>query len=186
MSGYLQTELTAGLLANTLKEDFTNMTTETSGDAFDAAKKKADRDDETAKSAERKVLDKVSDAQDKLGELTPVPTGDFSAVSSPSDLRKRLDWGEPGLTIVDVRSREAFNEERIMGAIPGFDDETMELLVGSTTKDRDIYLYGNSDQDAEQAAAKLRSMGYGRVCVVKGGLSAWKAVDGTIEGQKSI
>lgn len=160
--------------------------TETSGDAFDAAKKKADRDDETAKSAERDTLDKVKDIQQStVGQVTPVPT-DFKAVSSPSDVRKRLDWGEPGLTIVDVRSREAFNEERIMGAIPGFDEETMDLLNQSVSKDRDIYLYGDTDQDAEGVASDLRSSGYKRVSVIKGGLSAWKAIDGTIEGQKSI
>lgn len=162
------------------------MATETSGDVFEAAKDKADRDDETAKSAERAVLDKVGDAQDALGKVTPVPTGDFSATSSPSDVKKRLDWGEPGLTIVDARSREAFNEERIMGAIPGFDDETMELLKSSVTKDRDIYVYGSDDSGSEGAASQLRSAGYGRVSVIKGGLSAWKAIDGTIEGQNSI
>ena len=161
------------------------MATKTSGDVFDAAKEKADKDDETAKSAERAVLDKVDDLQDAIGKVTPVPT-DFNAVSSPSDVKKRLDWGEPDLTIVDVRSREAFNEERIMGAIPGFDEETMELLQSSTSKDRDIYLYGNTDQDSEEAASQLRSAGYKRISVIKGGLSAWKAIDGTIEGQKSI
>ncbi|MGB3765607.1 MAG: rhodanese-like domain-containing protein [Phormidesmis sp.] len=161
------------------------MATKTSGDVFDAAKEKADKDDETAKSAERAVLDKVDDLQDAIGKVTPVPT-DFNAVSSPSDVKKRLDWGEPDLTIVDVRSREAFNEERIMGAIPGFDEETMELLQSSTSKDRDIYLYGNTDQDSEEAASQLRSSGYQRISVIKGGLSAWKAIDGTIEGQKSI
>ena len=161
------------------------MATETSGDVFDAAKDKADQVDEKAKSAERAVLDKVDDLQDAIGKATPVPT-DFDAVSSPSDVRKRLDWGEPDLTIVDVRSREAFNEERIMGAIPGFDEETMELLKGSTSKDRDIYLYGDTDQAAEQVASDLRSSGYKRISVIKGGLSAWKAIDGTIEGQNSI
>lgn len=162
------------------------MATETSGDVFEAGKDKADRDDERAKSAERAVLDKVSDAQDVLGKATPVPTGDFSATSSPSDVKKRLDWGEPGLTIVDARSRDAFNEERIMGAIPGFDGETMDLLKSSVSTDRDIYVYGNDDSGSEDAASQLRSAGYGRVSVIKGGLSAWKAVDGTIEGQKSL
>ena len=161
------------------------MDTKTSGDVFDAAKEKANQDDETAKSAERAVLDKVDDVKKAVGKVTPVPT-DFDAVSSPSDVKKRLDWGEPGLTIVDVRSRDAFNEERIMGAIPGFDEETMELLKSSTSKDRDIYLYGNADQDSEQVASELRSSGYKRISVIKGGLSAWKAIDGTIEGQKSL
>lgn len=161
------------------------MAPETSGEVFDAAKEKANKDDERAKSAERAVLDKVDDVQDAIGKVTPVPT-DFNAVSSPSDVKKRLDWGEPGLTIVDARSREAFNEERIMGAIPGFDSETMELLKGSVSEDRDIYVYGNDDQGSENTASQLRSAGYGRVSVIKGGLSAWKAVDGTIEGQKSI
>ena len=162
------------------------MAVETSGEAFEAAKDKANRDEETAKSAERDVLNKVKDVQKAtVGQVTPVPT-DFEAISSPSGVKKRLDWGEPGLTIVDVRSREAFNEERVMGAIPGFDAETKELIGQSVPKGRDIYLYGDSDDDAEKVASELRSSGYQRVGVMQGGLSAWKAIGGTIEGQKSL
>jgi rhodanese-related sulfurtransferase len=32
-------------------------------------------------------------------------------------LKKRLDWGEPALTIIDVRDREAFNTSHITGAV---------------------------------------------------------------------
>jgi rhodanese-related sulfurtransferase len=32
-------------------------------------------------------------------------------------LKERLDWGEPALTIIDVRDRDAFNISHICGAI---------------------------------------------------------------------
>jgi rhodanese-related sulfurtransferase len=32
-------------------------------------------------------------------------------------LKNRLDWGEPALTIIDVRDQSAFNASHIMGAI---------------------------------------------------------------------
>ena len=52
-----------------------------------------------------------------IGDVTPVPT-EFKPVTPPLDIKKRLDWGEPALTIIDVRDRTAYNQERIMGAIP--------------------------------------------------------------------
>ncbi len=150
--------------------------------AFDAAKDAAQSTLETAKSAEKEVLGAVDDAQNAIGKVTPVPT-EFKSVTPPSDIKKRLDWGEPALTIVDIRDRAAFNAERIMGAIP----MRMEDFVGNEqnnmSPDRDIYLYGDDEGSAAPAAHEMYEAGFKKVSVIKGGLAGWKAIGGAVEGQ---
>jgi rhodanese-related sulfurtransferase len=62
----------------------------------------------------------------------------------------------------------------------------MSQLVAETResleKSRDIYVYGSSDEEAENAVAQLREAGFSRVAQLEGGLSAWKSVEGSIEG----
>ncbi|KPQ37489.1 MAG: Rhodanese-related sulfurtransferase [Phormidesmis priestleyi Ana] len=154
----------------------------TSGDAFEAAKGKAADVLETARDKERGVLGAVSDAQDVVGKATPVPT-DFDAVSSPSDLNARLNWGEPALSILDVRDRADFNYERIMGAMPMSMDNLVEQAKSSFEPIRDLFIYSDSDENAVEAATQLRSAGFKRVSTIRGGLPAWKAIDGPTEGQ---
>jgi len=45
----------------------------------------------------------------------PAPMQETSRVY---DLKSRLDWGEPALTIIDIRDRSLFNESHIMGPFP--------------------------------------------------------------------
>lgn len=156
------------------------MTDGAAGQAFDKAKDAAQATLETAKSAEKEVLNKLDDAQDAVGKVTPVPT-EFKSVTPPSDIKKRLDWGEPAFTILDARDRTAFNQERIMGAIP----MQMDMLVGNAQNNlepsRDIYVYG--DDEANAAASKLQEAGFKKVSVIQGGLAGWKAIGGAVEGQ---
>ncbi|MEL6471158.1 MAG: rhodanese-like domain-containing protein [Cyanobacteria bacterium J06623_4] len=135
-----------------------------------------------AESAEGKVLDAVDSVQETIGKATPVST-DFDVVASPSDVKSRLDWGEPALTILDVRDREAFNRERIMGAMTMPMSDLSDKAEKSLSLDRDIYIYGDSDNDASAAAMKLSDAGFKKVSVLRGGLPAWKAIDGPVEGQ---
>lgn len=101
--------------------------------------------------------------------------------SSPFHLKTRLDWGEPALTILDIRSREAFNQSRIKGAVSMPLDELMHQPLGLELE-RDIYLYGESHEDVSQASAKLRAEGYTKVSELNGGLTAWRVANGAIEG----
>ena len=140
---------------------------------------------ETAKSAEKGVLDKLDDAQDAIGQVTPVPT-EFKSVTPPGDVKKRLDWGEPGLTIIDIRDRDAYNQERIMGAIPMPTDDIANQAKQTLEADRDIYIYGDGDEGAASAADQMREAGFKKVSTIKGGLSAWKAVNGAVEGQGQL
>ncbi|KYC41958.1 rhodanese [Scytonema hofmannii PCC 7110] len=105
-------------------------------------------------------------------------------IDSQSDVhvvKSRLEWGEPAFTILDVRDRNAFNQGHIMGAMPFPQDELVDR-AGSIAKTRDIYVYGENDEQTAQAAQQLRSAGFVHVSELKGGLAAWKAVGGPTEG----
>lgn len=92
-----------------------------------------------------------------------------------------MEWGEPAFTILDVRDRNAFNQGHIMGAMPFPQNELVDRAE-SIAKSRDIYVYGESDEQTAQAAQQLRSAGFVHVSELKGGLAAWKAVGGPTEG----
>jgi rhodanese-related sulfurtransferase len=115
-----------------------------------------------------------------MPKMTPTPP-ELKAESSAHDLKARLEWGEPALTILDVRDRESFNNGHIMGAMSmplGKLAETAQTI----DQERDIYVYGASDSDAVQAATKLREASFRNVAQLKGGLEGWKAIDGATEG----
>ncbi len=130
------------------------------------------------------VVDAVKATQEIAAEVTPVP-GTFDHVTSADDLKARLDWGEPALTIIDIRSREAFNDERITGAIPMSVETLTQRAPESLEKNRDIYIYGDSDESAAGAATQLATAGFERVAVIEGGLKAWKQCSGPVEGRKA-
>lgn len=113
---------------------------------------------------------------------SPLTFSKFKSQSSPEELRTRLRFGRPDLTILDVRDRKSFNREHISGAIPAPLNQLPGLVRSILEPDRDIYLYGKSDQETTLAANKLRSAGFNRVSELVGGLPAWKAVDGSTEG----
>ena len=129
--------------------------------------------------------DKVSEAiltiKDKLPDITPTPPG-FKPQSSANDLKARLEWGEPGFTILDVRDRDTFNDGHIMGAMPMPMDELVDRAKPAIPFNRDIYVYADSDDQTAQAASQLRAAGFSNVAELKGGLPAWKAIGGPTEG----
>lgn len=155
---------------------------ETTGTAFEKAKDGADAVIEKAKSAEHGALDAVKDVQQTIGKATPVPT-EFKEFSTPSEVNDRLKWGEPALTILDIRDRESFNNERIMGAVFLPKDDFISMAKQSMAPERSIYLYGEDDSEAQSAAGQLSQAGYKKLSVIKGGLSAWKAINGPTEGR---
>jgi rhodanese-related sulfurtransferase len=111
--------------------------------------------------------------------IIPIPgEGQSSLVF---DLKARLDWGEPALTIVDVRDRNSFNTSHISGAISMPLSELVERALASLSLTRDLYVYGETDEDSAEAENTLRSAGFKNVSVVRGGLAAWKAVGFPIE-----
>ena len=127
------------------------------------------------------IEDTIQTAKEKLPDITPTPPG-LHAQATAYELKSRLNWGEPALTIIDVRDQTAFGACHILGAtcIP-----LEELLAGkkpAVASNRDIYLYGATDDETASAAQNLRSEGFLRVAEIKGGLIAWQEIKGSVEG----
>ncbi len=97
------------------------------------------------------------------------------------DLKARLDWGEPALTIIDLRERSKFNISHILGAVPMPLNEPTNRVLDKLELGRDIYVYGTTDEEAAAGAAQLRAAGYRNVSELRGGLAAWKAVGYPVE-----
>lgn len=117
----------------------------------------------------------ISEAKEKLSETIPTPP-EAKAISSAQALKERLDWGEPALTIIDARDRNAYLEERITGAMLVSD-------VKNLPENREIYIYANSKEETAEAANNLRQAGFKSVSQLQGGLAGWKAVEGPTEGR---
>jgi rhodanese-related sulfurtransferase len=49
--------------------------------------------------------------------------------------------------------------------------------IASLEFDRDIYVYASTDEEATEAAQQLRTAGYQKVSMLRGGVAAWKAAD---------
>ncbi|MEO1094089.1 MAG: rhodanese-like domain-containing protein [Cyanobacteria bacterium J06638_28] len=130
------------------------------------------------------IQDAVDAVQEIAVEVSPAPV-EFNRVTSATDVKARLDWGEPALTIIDIRDRQSFNEKRIMGAIQASSEEAMARVQQTLEADRDIYLYGASDAEAKQVAAQFDAAGFKRVAVLEGGLPAWDAIGGATEGRNA-
>ena len=117
--------------------------------------------------------------------LIPIPAP-LKAQSRVYDLKERLDWGEPALTIIDVRDRSLFNISHISGAVSLPMNELVNRALVNFELIRDIYVYGSTQDQTATAAAQLRNAGYQNVAELIGGLAAWKAVDYPIEGNSAI
>lgn len=109
---------------------------------------------------------------------TPPPFKDKSLVF---ELKARLDWGEPALTIIDARDRTEFNFRHILGAIPMPMSELVNRAQSSLENSRDIYIYGETDEETAQAATQLREAGFQNVSELRGGVAAWRALDYPVE-----
>jgi rhodanese-related sulfurtransferase len=109
-----------------------------------------------------------------------IPDG-LKPQSTAKDLQTRLQWGEPALTIVDVRDPASFKKSHIMGAVSVPMDQLVVELQNSCESVRDIYVYGDSDEATATAAQQLRQSGFISVAELKGGLSAWQSAGYPVE-----
>jgi rhodanese-related sulfurtransferase len=103
-------------------------------------------------------------------------------VANAHDLKLRLEWGQPGFTIIDVRDRHTYNHGHITGAIPIPLDDLVKRAKFSLHTERPIYVYGANDEQAAHAAQILREAGFADAADIPGGLNAWKTVGGATEG----
>jgi rhodanese-related sulfurtransferase len=131
------------------------------------------------------VENKIIEAKETLTNPIPTPPAQQTPISSPKALKERLEWGEPALTIIDIRERDLFNEEHITGAMPMPLTDVVEMVSNSLEHNRDIYLYGSDNEQAAEAATKLGEAGFTNVSQIEGGLDAWKAIAGPTDGRVS-
>ncbi len=110
----------------------------------------------------------------------------FKAKSLVFELKARLDWGEPALTIIDARDRTEFNFRHILGAIPMPMSELVDRAQSSLESSRDIYIYGETDEETYQAATNLRNAGFQNVSELRGGVAAWRALDYPVESTSQV
>jgi 3-mercaptopyruvate sulfurtransferase SseA len=61
-------------------------------------------------------------------------------------------------------------------------DTLLDAARASIAFEHDIYICGESDKQALEAANMLRGAGFTNVALIKGGLSAWKEVAGPTDG----
>src|SRR5689334_14962981 len=106
--------------------------------------------------------DRIVAAKDKMPNVTPTPPA-FHSQASAYEVKSRLQWGEPGLTIVDVRDHDAFNECHITGAVTMPAEELVDIASFALLPGRDIYVYGATDEETTTAANQLREAGFARV-----------------------
>jgi rhodanese-related sulfurtransferase len=129
----------------------------------------------------KNIPDQISDIKEKLPDITPTPPG-LKAQASSHDLKARLEWGEPGLTIIDARDFDSFAKSHITGAVMMPMEDLVERAKASLEPIRDIYIYGENDQQTAEAANLLRAAGFQKVAELKGGIPGWKAIDGPMDG----
>jgi rhodanese-related sulfurtransferase len=127
------------------------------------------------------LQDLVVTAKDNLPDVTPTPPG-FHPQATAHELKSRLQWGEPGLTIIDVRDHESYNQCRIQGSMNIPVENLAKTADFSLPESRDIYVYGETEAQTSEAANILRQTGFQKVAELKGGLMAWQEIDGAVEG----
>ncbi len=98
------------------------------------------------------------------------------------ELKTRLASNQPNLTIIDVRDPAAFNREHIQGAISVPLSRVEDLVRSALTRYRDIYIYGESDEQSLAAVKILLGNGFMNVAQIIGGLTAWREIAGATAG----
>lgn len=116
----------------------------------------------------------------RLFGLFPKPSP-MQPESRVYDLKERLDWGEPALTIIDVRDRAEFNHSHVTGAISVPTESLLSTAAQCFESDRDLYVYSNTDEESTVAAEHLKTAGYANVSILRGGVAAWKAAGFPVE-----
>lgn len=123
----------------------------------------------------------IQSLKDKLPNVTPTPPG-LHVHATAHELKSRLSWGEPALTIFDIRDSAVVAERRIMGAMYLSLEDLESYEMAGVALTRDIYVYGETDEATSVAAGRLRDLGFTCVAELKGGLETWESIGGAVEG----
>lgn len=98
------------------------------------------------------------------------------------ELKFRLGSNQPNLTIIDVRGLDDFDREHIQGSISVPFSRLEDLARSALARYRDIYIYGESDEQSLAAVQILLGNGFMNVAQIIGGLTTWREVAGSTEG----
>lgn len=131
------------------------------------------------------LQDILVNAKDQLPNVTPTPPA-WHPQATAHELKSRLNWGEPGLTILDVRDRNIYLEAHIQGAINMDAASLPDEAVDKLQFDRDLYIYSTNDAETAAVANALREAGFQHVAELKGGLDAWREIRGAVEGNIEV
>lgn len=96
--------------------------------------------------------------------------------TGPEALAARLARGDPGVLVVDVRTRTEFRH----GHIPGALSVPLHLLVFrlrdlAAARDREVVLVCLTGHRSRAAGLVLRAAGLSRLTNLSGGMAAWRA-----------
>jgi rhodanese-related sulfurtransferase len=93
--------------------------------------------------------------------------GDY--ISAP-DLAVRIVGQDAALHVIDVRSRQDFDQLHVAGAIHMTLDDLRHLPMSTSAR---IVLYADDDDRAARGLHLLRTRGYQNVVILRQGISAW-------------
>ncbi|RDI94563.1 rhodanese-like domain-containing protein [Meiothermus sp. QL-1] len=88
------------------------------------------------------------------------------------DLRAVL--GNPKVFIIDVRTPQEFAQGHVQGAV-NWPLQEIERWWSKVPKDREVYIYCNTQNRSGAAVQYLMSRGYQNLRMVHGGIQAWMA-----------
>ncbi len=98
-------------------------------------------------------------------------------------VRKRMDTGDKGFILVDVREDHEWDQGRLPEAIhlsKGIIERDIETVIPN--KNQEIILYCGGGFRSALAAENLQKMGYNNVLSMDGGFRAWKEAEGPLAG----
>ena len=103
---------------------------------------------------------------------------------SPVEAREWLNETQ-GIQLVDVRTREEYAQEHILGSqlIPL---QELGNRASEIDKERPILLYCHSGKRSQQAAELLKGRGFKDVHQIAGGIVAWKEKDLLVETRPAV
>lgn len=117
-----------------------------------------------------------------LTQKVPRATSPLGLHAQPVvQLKARLEWGEPALTILDMRDRSEFDKCHIRGAM-NVTMQNLATILTSLAPDRHIYVYTTQSEEAVAAADSLREAGFTNVAELTGGIPAWLEIGGAVTG----
>lgn len=119
------------------------------------------------------------DPQQILAGLAASHAEDEQVLVSPTELKTWMER-DPGVRLVDVRSREEFEAVHIKGSIL-LSQPVMREILAEGTNDRPLVIVDHQGKHGLDAAAYFAGHGLKQVRCLRGGIDAWsREVDPSI------